>query len=166
MSVLRVVLGGGLLLGATLALGQETATREAPALAVIVNPNNPVTDLSVSQLRAYLKMERQFWPNGRRCEIFLRPSDTLETRILLDKIYKLPKDALDKYWDGKLYRGDIPSKPIPVPSAAAAASRVRESEGGISIVLANEIPSGVRVLTIGHAKPGDPKYPLVGEIAR
>ncbi|MGH7163363.1 MAG: hypothetical protein ACREID_07750 [Planctomycetota bacterium] len=143
------------------------AAGEAPRrveLAVIVHAKNPVTDLSLSELRAYFKMERQFWPNGRRCVLYLRPSESAEHKILLDKVYRMTNEKLQKYWVAKLFSGEIPAKPSYVPTAEAAGSRVREGEGAVSIVLAGEVPKDVRVLAVGGKRPGDAEYPLAGEI--
>jgi hypothetical protein len=140
------------------------ARTEAPAaIAVIVHPKNPVTNLSLNELRAILKLEKQFWPNGKRVTLYLPPSKSTETEILLDKIYRMPIDSLQKYWMGKRFSGEIPAKPSYVPNAEAAGSRVKESEGAIAVVLATQIPPGVRVLSIGDKRPGDAEYPLVAE---
>ena len=46
------------------------------ALAVVVNIKNPVKKISFGQLRAYLKMTRQFWPTRKRCDLYLPPHTT------------------------------------------------------------------------------------------
>ena len=54
---------------------EESAPKERMvAVAVIVHPDNPIKELSLSELRSYLKLERQFWPNKQRCEVYLPPS--------------------------------------------------------------------------------------------
>lgn len=132
------------------------------ALAVIVHPGNPVTNLTLAELRAILRAEKQFWPDRSRSVLFLRPSSSPEMAILLEHIYRMSPQALQKYWIGKLFAGEIPAKPSIVPNSAAAGARVRSSEGAIAFVLASEVPEGVRVLTIGGSSPGDAEYPLVG----
>lgn len=129
-------------------------------VAVIVNEKNPVADLSLADLRAILKLERQFWPNGRRVALFLRPGESAESRVLLDKVYKTTHEKLQKYWVSKVFSGEIPAKPSYVPTAEAAGSRVREGEGAISVVLSTEIPKDVRVLSIDGRKPDHAEYAL------
>lgn len=141
------------------------------ALAVIVHPRNPVTKASFAELRAYLKVEQQFWPNRKRCEIYLPQTKTPEYRILLDKVYRMSHEKLQKYWVRKMFSGEIPSKPAYVPSAKAAVSRVLQSEGALSIIAADEVPKDeegkptVKVLLIEGKAPGDEGYPLVGKVA-
>ena len=91
-------------------------------LAVIVHPKNPIRDVSFGELRAYLKMERQFWPNKRRCTIYLPPSKTTAHAVLLQQVYRMTNKKLQKYWVRKLFSGEIPAKPSYVPTAKAAGS--------------------------------------------
>ena len=139
---------------------------EVLTLAVIVNPKNPTTNLTWHQLRSYLKLEHQFWPNKERCALFLRPSSSPEMQLLLGKVYRMDANELRKYWVGKVFRGEIPARPAVVPSAAAAGTRVHKVPGALTVVLADQTPEGVRVLTIDGKKPGDPGYPLVGAKAQ
>ena len=139
-----------------------TQQGEPEVLAVIVNPKNPTTNLTWHQLRSYLKLEQQFWPNKQRSTLFLRPSSSPEMQILLAKVYRMSANELRKYWVGKVFRGEIPAKPAVVPNAAAAGTRVHKVPGALTVVLADQTPEGVRVLTIDGKKPGDPGYPLVG----
>jgi len=143
---------------------EEAPKPRAVVLAVIVHPKNPVSDISFSELRAMFKLERQFWPNGRRAVLYLRPSESDESKVLLDKVYRMTHEKLQKYWVGKLFSGEIPAKPSYVPTAEAAGSRVSGQEAAFSVVLAGEVPKDVKVLTIDRKKTDDAEYPLSGVI--
>lgn len=143
---------------------KERKPGDTVALAVILHPKNPVTDLSLAEMRAFFRMEKQFWPNRRRAVLYLRPSDSLEYEILLDKVYRMSHEKLQKFWVRQLFSGEIPAKPSYVPTADAAGSRVLAGEGAVSIVLADEVPKGVRVLKIDGRKPGEEGYPLTGVV--
>ena len=132
-------------------------------LAVIVNEKNPVKKISYSELRSYLKMRRQFWPNRKRCDLYLPKRDSVTYKILLKKVYKTSDKKLQKYWVRLLFAGDIPAKPSVVTSPKAAGTQVKKNEGGLSIVPAKQVPKGVRVLPIDGKKPGDKGYALVGK---
>jgi len=141
----------------------EDPPKKAPlGLAVTVNPKNPVTKLPFAELRMYLKVEREFWPNKKHVDVFLPASTTDEYDILLQKVYKKSHKKLQQYWVRRLFSGEISAKPSYVPSAKAAGEEVLKNEGAISIVAANEIPKGVTVLLIDGKKPGEEGYPLVG----
>lgn len=140
----------------------KPATPPPPlTLAIVIHPKNPVTTISFRELRSYMKMERQFWANQKRCRIYLPASHTPEFELLLGKVYKMSRKKLQKYWVRKLFSGEIPAKPSHVPSAKAAGSQVLRSIGGLSVVASKEIPPKVRVLMIDGKKPGDKGYPLV-----
>lgn len=131
-------------------------------LAVIVHPKNPIKTVSFSELRAYLKVERQFWPNKKRCQIFLPSRRTEAYEILLKKVYRMSHNKLQKFWVRRLFSGQIPSKPSFVPSPEAAGKQVLKSPGALSVVDARKIPKGVRVLLIDGKQPGDAGYLLKG----
>ena len=137
--------------------------RQEIALAVVVNIKNPVKKISFGQLRAYLKMTRQFWPTRKRCDLYLPPHTTDAYKILLATVYKTSHRKLQKYWVRKLFSGDIPAKPVYVPSAKAAAAVVRRNLGALTVLPADQIPKGVRVLPIDGKTPGDKGYRLVGK---
>lgn len=133
------------------------------ALAVVVNAKNPVKKISFGELRAYLKMTRQFWPTKKRCDLYLPPHTTDAYKILLAKVYKTTHKKLQKYWVRKLFSGDIPAKPAYVPSAKAAASLIKKHLGALTVLPVDKVPKGARVLLVDGKKPGDKGYRLVGK---
>ncbi len=163
LSALSGALGG---LNAAVAGDSKPAApkQEALGLAVIVHPKNPVKKLSFSELRAFLKVKQQFWPNRQRCRVFLPPTRSAAYGILLKRVYKMSHKKLQKYWVRQLFSGQIPSKPDFVSSSTAAGSQVRKALGALSIVPANRVPKGVKVLLIDGKRPGDKGYALVGTI--
>jgi len=140
----------------------EDAPKKPIELAVIVHPQNPVSKVSFAELRAYLRVEREFWPNRKRCDVYLPQSTTDEYDVLLQKVYKMSHRKLQKYWVRRLFSGEISAKPSYVPSAKAAGEQVAKSEGGLSVVLSKDVPEGAKVLLIDGKKPGEEGYPLVG----
>lgn len=133
------------------------------ALAVIVHPKNSIKKVSYSELRAYLKARRQFWPNKKRCDLFLPPTTSPAYQLLLKTVYKTTHKKLQKYWTRKQFSGDIATKPSYVSSFQAAGKLVLAKQGGLSIVPANRVPKGARVLLIDGKKPGDEGYKLSGK---
>ena len=141
----------------------KKAAKPSKELAVIVNPKNPVKKITFSELRSYLKLRRQFWPNKKRCDLYLPPHKSDAYKLLLKDVYKTSHKKLQKYWVRKLFSGDIPSKPSYVSSFRSAGSQVLKNVGALSIVPANMVPKGVRVLPIDGKMPGDKGYRLAGK---
>ncbi|MFI5401924.1 MAG: hypothetical protein ACHQ1G_03230, partial [Planctomycetota bacterium] len=106
----------------------EDAPRKEPLeLAVIVHPKNPVSKVTMAELRAYLKVEKEFWPDRKHCDVYLPQSTTDEYDVLLQKIYRMSHKKLQKYWVRRLFSGEISAKPSYVPNAKAAGMEVMKS---------------------------------------
>lgn len=162
MGILGKALVGAFLV---LAQGAPQEQHEKPLeLAVIVHAKNPLTDVSLRQLRAYFKLASQYWPDREQIELLLRPARTDEMEILLEKIYEpWTYQKLDDHWTFKINRGEITYRPRTVRSTKDALERVRKAPGAVTVVLAHELPAeieGFKVLTLEHKKPGDPGYAL------
>ena len=142
-------------------LGAEGDGGKEVYLAVIVHPKNPVTDLKLGELQSLFKLERQFWPNDTRVTLYLPPSQSVERKVLLQRVYRMDNPALQKYWLGKIFAGDIPAMPSVARSAKVAADVVKKTEGAVSVVLAGEVPPGVRVLLVDGKGPKDKDYALI-----
>ncbi|MHC4954682.1 MAG: hypothetical protein ACYTGZ_12420 [Planctomycetota bacterium] len=133
------------------------------ALAVIVNAKNSVKKITFSELRAYLRVRRQFWPNKQRCDLYLPPTKSPAYKLLLKQIYKSSHKKLQKYWNKKQFSGDIATKPSHVSSYKAAGTLVLKNARALTVVPANRVPKGARVLLIDGKKPGDAGYALSGK---
>jgi hypothetical protein len=133
---------------------------ERTPVAIIVNASNHAPDPSLTELRAILTLERQFWPGGDRVVLVLPRSGSPERETLLSRIYGTSESGLRKRWVEKLFAGQIPAIPSVAPSAARAAALVQQSPGAIAAVNADEVPAGVRVLAIDGKKTGERGYPL------
>jgi hypothetical protein len=133
------------------------------SLAIIVHPKNPLKKISYSDLRRYLKMSRQFWPNRKRCDLYLPSHKTDSYKLLLKIVYKTSHKKLQKTWVRKVFSGDIPSKPSSVRSPTAAGKQVSKNVGALSIVPSDKVPKGVRVLLVDGKKPGADGYKLTAK---
>lgn len=104
----------------------------AEAIAVIVNTDNSVSDISSADLADfYLKKKRQ-WPDGKQVR-FIDRADKSGLRDIFLEIIKKSSRELDLYWIGqKLYAGD--SSPQQVGSDSLAASLVARFPEAISYV--------------------------------
>ena len=80
--------------------------------------------------------------------------------VLLAKVYETTAPGLRKFWIGKAFRGEIPAAPSVVPTSEAAGTRVNGEAGAFSVVRADQVPEGVRVVTIDGKRPGEAGYPL------
>ena len=141
----------------------EPPAEKRVALAVIVNVNNPLLNVSLEDLRKYFLLERKFWPNGLKVAPFLCPSESVEQQILLDKLFQMSSAELRKYWVAKLFSGQIAAIPTVARNSGMATAVVAKSESAIAVMVAGNLPAGVRCLTVNGRTPMDPDYPLTRE---
>jgi len=129
-------------------------------LAVIVNPANASPDPSFEELQAILRMERQFWKDGRRVVLILPAGGSAEKNLLLEKVYHTTDAELRHDWARRLFAGEIPAVPSTLRTNEALIAAVKRAPGVIAVVPAASVGQGVRVLAIGGKKPGQQGYPL------
>ena len=149
-----------LVLGLTLPLLMTGAASERPGLAVIVHPQVPVDDLSLGELRRLFLGDRQFWASGLRVTLLVPPSPSRERALLLDRVYEKTEAQYRHYWIAKIFRTEATAAPKVIPSGKVAGSLVLEIEGALTVVDAEHVPAGVKVLTVNGHGAGDDEYPL------
>jgi len=137
-----------------------SAELSAAELAVIVNPKNPVDELTLAELAAICRLDRQHWRTGRTIGLILQESGTPEKRVLLDRVYTMDDAALKQFWLEKLYRGEIASFPHVEPSSVSARRLVARAENAIAFVDAAIVDPTVKVVRVGGRLPGEAGYPL------
>jgi hypothetical protein len=141
------------------ALAGSSAAR-AGDLAVVVNPRNPVSALSASELRDVILLEQQHWRGGGRIYLLLPETGTAEKDLLLRRALKMNDEQLRRLYLTKLYGGDIPAFPRTVTSAARARLLVGRAATALGFVDASAVDGSVKVLAIDGRRPGDAAYLL------
>ena len=142
-----------------LALALVAVAAGAEDLAVIVNPGNPVQELSSVELREILRCERQHWRGSGRIYLLLPASGSAEKQLLLRRALRMNEDQLHRLYLAKLYAGEISSFPR-VASGAAARRVVARAEHAVAVVPTSAVDGEVRVLRIQGRLPGDDGYLL------
>jgi ABC-type phosphate transport system substrate-binding protein len=129
-------------------------------IAVIVNIENPVDHLSVSELQRIVLGERQSWSTKIPLVLMMRNEQSRERSLLLQKVCRMTDSEYHHYWTGKIFRGEVTSEPVTLPSVGTALNFVSSIKGGISFVDGANVRPGVKVLRIDGRLPGEPGYPL------
>lgn len=129
-------------------------------VAVVVHPEVQADDLSFAELRRIMLGDRQFWSPGKRAIVLVPGPVAPERTLLLEKIYGMTEAQYRQYWMAKLFRAEATTEPKAVLSNLEAVELVVVIRGAIALVDAQDVPQGLKVLTIGGAQPGDEAYPL------
>jgi hypothetical protein len=129
------------------------------ALAVIVNKDNPVSNLSSEELRAILLGKREYWKGSQKIVVLLPNGGTPEREAAL-RMVDMNDSAYKKYWLERTSAGEAAVAPAAMPSSGIALSLVAESPGAIAVVPLTDVRDSVKVIKIdGHA-PSDAAYPI------
>ena len=136
------------------------AAGSAGDIAIVVGPDTPVENLSLSEVRELLLGDRQFWTAGHRVTLLIRAPVARERDVVLKKIYQMTEAQFRQYWISKVFRAEASAGPQIVFSDSMADGLVMSLPGSVAFVDATQIPKGVKVIKINGTLPGDPKYPL------
>jgi ABC-type phosphate transport system substrate-binding protein len=138
-----------------------SGNHETLYVAIVVHPENPITDFTFDDIKEILELKKQFWSDGTRVALLIRPSDSKEMEIVRNCVYHKSASELRKYWIAELYKGRIPAIPSVVKSSRSVANVVNKMPGAISVVLSTSLPpKGLRMVSIDGRNPGDRDYPL------
>ena len=140
-------------------LGSWDARAEEVAIAVIVNPENPVTNISFADLRRIFSGEKRTWPGGTPIKLIVRGPGAPEREALL-RLLGISESQYKEFWTTQVFRGEAQSEPILVPSFGMKKEAVTALRGGIAMVEASKVKPDMKVVKIDGLLPGEPGYKL------
>jgi hypothetical protein len=127
-------------------------------VAVVVNSEVPVDNLSFMELRQVLLAERVFWSSKLRVTILI-PAGR-ERVVVLKTVYQMTEAQYRQFWISKLFRAEAVGGPKIVDTDDMAIELVTAIPGALAVVDAAHVPSHLKVLTINGRRPGEKGYPL------
>ena len=137
------------------------AAAQAPAdIAVVVHPDVPVDNLSLSDLRRLLLGDREFWPASVRVTLLVRAPIARERDVVLKNVCQMTEAQFRQHWIAKVFRAETALAPKIVYSSEMAIDLVTRIPGAIAFVDASQMRSGLRVVRIDGRLPGDRGYLL------
>ena len=129
-------------------------------IAVVVNSDTPVSDLSLSEVRKVFLGERQYWNSKLPVTLLIRAPQARERDVVLKVIYQMSEAQFKQYWVAKIFRAEAASPPKIVYSNDMQYELVTAIPGAIAFVEARAVRPGVKVLRVDGHQPGDKDYPL------
>jgi ABC-type phosphate transport system substrate-binding protein len=135
-------------------------TSKGNDVAVVVNSDTPVSDLSLSEVRKVLLGERQYWNSKLPVTLLIRAPVARERDVVLKVIYQMSEAQFKQYWVAKIFRAEVASPPKIVYSNDMQYEMVAAIPGAIAFVDARAVRPGVRVLKVDGHLPGEKGYPL------
>ena len=147
-----------------LAIGCGAALAQKPRagvdIAVVVHPDTPITNLSLSEVRKVFLGDRQYWSTNVPVVLLIRAPVARERDVVLKTIYQMSEAQFKQYWIAKIFRAESASAPKVVYSNDMANELVGAIAGAIAFIDAREVRPGVKVVKVDGKLPGEPGYPL------
>ena len=145
--------------GASQTLAAWQASPPGPDLAVVVNPDVPVDNLTYAELRRLLLGDREFWTSGMRVTILIRAPVARERDAAVRDVCQMTEAQFRQHWIGKVFRADTANGPRIVYSAEMALDQVKRTPGAITFVEASTAAGkGGKILKIDGKLPGQAGY--------
>ena len=129
-------------------------------IAIIVNKENAIEDISFRELAMILKMEKKIWDDGKQIYLVTRESRSPEKEAILKTVYKMDEQELKKFWVVKIYQGSITSFPKVIVSNQSVKAFVRQVPNAVGYIDAAYADDSVKVLRIDGKLPGETGYKL------
>jgi ABC-type phosphate transport system substrate-binding protein len=135
-----------LLLLAALAVWNAPAVADDAQVAIIVNPSNSVTGLSLQDLHKIFLGEKSTWPNGKHIFLIMAAPGSDERSMVLKSVYKMGENDYTKYFLQASFTGAISAPPKDASSAAQVKQLVAENPGAIGYVKQSDVSDAVKVV--------------------
>jgi hypothetical protein len=135
-------------------------TTRGADIAVVVNPETPISDLSLAEVRKVLLGDRQYWAAKMPVVLLIRAPVARERDVVLKVIYQMSEAQYKQYWIAKIFRAETASPPKIVYSNDMQYELVTAIPGAIAFVDSRNVRPGLKVLRVDGRLPGDPGYPL------
>lgn len=134
------------------------ASQNLNALAVIVNKDNPVNNLSMAELREILLGNRPYWKGSQKIVLLLPNGGSGREGTL--RLLDMNESSYKNNWLEKISAGEAGTAPAAVPSSGIALSLVAETLGAIAVVPLADVRDSVKVVKIDGHLPSDAAYPV------
>ena len=138
------------------------AEPRASSVSFFVSTRNPLRDVSEGDLRRIFLGEISRLSNGDRIVLFVRPADSPEGRLFLDRVARMSDIDYSQWWLGAVFRGRASEAPRVVATADAMLKAVAADADAIGFVSTPPGPLGpdLALITIDGKAASDPAYPI------
>lgn len=145
------------MLSIVVAITPLAAAAEGNDVAVVVNQNNMVVNVSAAELKRIFAGERLSWPSGVPIKLLIRGPGVREHDCLL-RLLRMTESEYSSYW--KQRSGLGAEAPVTLPSNGMQKEAVLTFRGAIAMVQMHDVKSPMRVIKIDGRLPNQNGYPL------
>jgi ABC-type phosphate transport system substrate-binding protein len=129
-------------------------------VALVADPDIPVSNLTLAEVRKVFRGERQYWNTNLAVVLLIRAPVARERDVVLKIIYQMSESQFKQFWIAKIFRAESASAPKVVYSNDMANDLVTAVPGAIAFVDARDVKPGTKVIRVDGHLPGEAGYPL------
>jgi ABC-type phosphate transport system substrate-binding protein len=129
-------------------------------LAIVVNRKNPISNLTLTQLRAIFLGEQKWWPHRRRVVLSAMRRGTPERAAVLRVIYKMDERDLNNYFLYQAFKGEALMPPAILRTPADVRKFLGTTPGAVGYLRASDVDDSVKVVRVNGLLPEDDGYPM------
>ena len=134
--------------------------QKSEPLAIVVNRSNPLTEISLADLRRVCRGQRSRWSNGRRVTLVMRDPGAPEREAMLQSLYGLAEGEYRRTYLQAVFSGEASDAPKLLASSNGVLRFVYNVPGAIGYVRARDVDPSVKMLRVDGRLPGEPGYRL------
>src|SRR2546430_16173812 len=120
----------------------HTALAQTGDVAVVVNPQNPASNLTIPELRKLFAGEKRSWAGGLSVKLIVRAPGTHEREVLL-KLLGVSESDYKQFWVSRVLRGEAHSEPLVLPSLGLKGKAMGFFNGAFPLVGAENVKPGM-----------------------
>jgi phosphate transport system substrate-binding protein len=158
-SILVVILGTAAVIE-PLPQSRVQAAHPKESLAIIVNRENPLENLSMNELRSVFLGERSHWPNGRRITVVMMESGQAERDTVVRDVCRMSESDLRRRFLQGLLTGEVLVSPKTLATPVGVRKFVFNVPGAVGYLRPEDVDDSVKVLRIDGHLPNEAEYPL------
>lgn len=140
--------------------GPQPPTGSHESLAIIVNQSNPVTNFSLTELRATFLGGRSHWSNGPRITLVMMEPGRPEREVVLREIYRMSEADFHRYFLRGLFTGEVLVSPKTLATPAGVRKFVFNVPGAIGYLRPSDLDGSIKVVRVDGHLPSDAEYRL------
>lgn len=135
------------------------AARPKESLAIIVNRENPIENMSMAELRTIFLGERNHWPNGRRITLVMMETGQERDAVVRDICRMSESDLRRRFLQG-LLTGEVLVSPKTLATPVGVRKFVFNVPGAVGYLRPEDLDDSVKVIRVDGHLPSDADYPL------
>jgi hypothetical protein len=139
--------------------GLSSALAQSGSAAVVVNDKNPVTNVTISELRKLFTGQKHSWAGGMSVILFVRAPGADE-RVVLLRLLGMSEIEYKRYWTLQVFHGEAAAEPVALFSNGMQKEALASFPGAVALVNSQDVKPGMKIVRVDGHLPGEASYPL------